>query len=991
MLHGQGRFPYDCRTTNATWGIANTISSTCDQIPARPAPVVTNNLLQTTAYLPWLPGAPGIGFHHQTHPYFHQQPHNGIPPLMSVQHIRTSNVLPPASISIGWGNNTMICMPQQPNNPPPMIRPPLVHEALVSNGVVDEQQDLSLSPENSSGSNSVTGANWKNDLSKSVFTYPIDEDCTLIARCCLEPILKEEEDESKIAPEPVVQPATAEIVSDEVSALPKFHITRPARITDKRGNIGEILKLHANFYLLLEVASLPIFKYVAKTTPHFDAGDNTFKAVLQGCADVLGNFVLEGNVLYCTKKLSGNACKMFSVHKDKSYFVNLVRVDEVGEQERVDLLNHLMKKILRAFGFFQAGRAFFKKDINSLKQKSDRLDGWSTKPGYLPKVLSCDGGTFFNVDLVHMAIKPDTALDLLQHFQTNRKNWNAVFKDVIVGQHVVTAYNGRVYKITGVNSKYSPLTEFLYKDSKITFIRYYEMEFGIQIKNTKQPLLVSNIRSADFPTSEVYLVPELCRLTGITTEQRRDFFLVRGLQDEVTSYPQVLKHKIDDFIKSLIETKNEKAKHIMSEWKLNLSSEMASLEGRHLPLEVARVGHSSVNKNLNTVKNLFDWTEDWRTYKMLSCVPIKKWVVVVPSSVVKPLERFISLLQSTSTNLGIEVAKPFVIQIESDESNCFLRELKKLFAKEKPQLVLCILIKNREDKYRAIKKLCSVDHGVPSQIVTKKSMDVKYDLPITKRLVVQMNCKVGGTPWSVQVPLRMAMIVGIDIGVDCHNKNVTFGSVVASYNCDFSKYFSSTFTVASKDWEELSRLVCEHIAKAVHYFKMHHKKLPSVVIVYRDGVPNKLLPHVFTREVPLMKKWLNEIYKNDQWHLSYIVVNKHCNAKVFGKKNTHLQTGTVVDSCITQPERYDFFLLSGLNHTRKVSSFTYYNVLFDNTCLSPDRLQRLTYKMTHLYFNIKGTVRVPAPLRYATRLVYIVSNTLHQTPHPRLGHLLHFL
>jgi hypothetical protein len=48
--------------------------------------------------------------------------------------------------------------------------------------------------------------------------------------------------------------------------------------------------------------------------------------------------------------------------------------------------------------------------------------------------------------------------------------------------------------------------------------------------------------------------------------------------------------------------------------------------------------------------------------------------------------------------------------------------------------------------------------------------------------------------------------------------------------------------------------------------------------------------------------------------------------------------------------RYDFFLVSQSVQQGTVSP-TSYNVISDNLHLEPDKLQRLTYKLTHLYFN----------------------------------------
>ena len=58
--------------------------------------------------------------------------------------------------------------------------------------------------------------------------------------------------------------------------------------------------------------------------------------------------------------------------------------------------------------------------------------------------------------------------------------------------------------------------------------------------------------------------------------------------------------------------------------------------------------------------------------------------------------------------------------------------------------------------------------------------------------------------------------------------------------------------------------------------------------------------------------------------------------------------------------RYDFFIVS--QHVRQGTvSPTHYIVVHDEINLPPERMQVFTYKMTHLYYNWPGTVRVPAP------------------------------
>lgn len=76
---------------------------------------------------------------------------------------------------------------------------------------------------------------------------------------------------------------------------------------------------------------------------------------------------------------------------------------------------------------------------------------------------------------------------------------------------------------------------------------------------------------------------------------------------------------------------------------------------------------------------------------------------------------------------------------------------------------------------------------------------------------------------------------------------------------------------------------------------------------------------------------------------------------------------------------YDFFLVSQSVRQGTVSP-TSYNVIYDSNGLSPDKMQMLTYKQTHLYYNWSGTTRVPAVVQYSHKLAFLVGQYLHQAP-----------
>ncbi|KAK8782479.1 hypothetical protein V5799_016181 [Amblyomma americanum] len=100
--------------------------------------------------------------------------------------------------------------------------------------------------------------------------------------------------------------------------------------------------------------------------------------------------------------------------------------------------------------------------------------------------------------------------------------------------------------------------------------------------------------------------------------------------------------------------------------------------------------------------------------------------------------------------------------------------------------------------------------------------------------------------------------------------------------------------------------------------------------------------------------------------------------------------GTVVDSDVTRPERYDIFLVSQSVRQGTVAP-TFYNVIYDTTGLKPDHMQRLAYMLTHLYFNWPGTIRVPAPCQYAHKLAFLAGQSMHAEHNPRLSSTLYYL
>lgn len=200
----------------------------------------------------------------------------------------------------------------------------------------------------------------------------------------------------------------------------------------------------------------------------------------------------------------------------------------------------------------------------------------------------------------------------------------------------------------------------------------------------------------------------------------------------------------------------------------------------------------------------------------------------------------------------------------------------------------------------------------------------------------------------VNLPMSGLMTVGFDVCHDAKDKRKSYGALVATMDLKKKVEFFSAVT-AHTNGEELSNDLALNMRKALQQFREINNTLPTRICFYRVGEGQ--IEHVLEHEVERLKKDFADIYQTAGIEagpkFSYIIVNKRINTRLF--MNAQNPTpGTIVNDVITLPERYDFFLISQAVRQGTVSP-TSYNVIHDGMNLAADKMQLLTYKMTHLY------------------------------------------
>lgn len=103
--------------------------------------------------------------------------------------------------------------------------------------------------------------------------------------------------------------------------------------------------------------------------------------------------------------------------------------------------------------------------------------------------------------------------------------------------------------------------------------------------------------------------------------------------------------------------------------------------------------------------------------------------------------------------------------------------------------------------------------------------------PIVQKIALQMNCKLGGTLWSVKIPFKNVMICGIDTYHDAIKTNNSVSAFVASLNGAYTKWYSRAVIQSQK--EELINGLCAALISALEEYKKVNDQYPKQIIIYR--------------------------------------------------------------------------------------------------------------------------------------------------------------
>lgn len=320
--------------------------------------------------------------------------------------------------------------------------------------------------------------------------------------------------------------------------------------------------------------------------------------------------------------------------------------------------------------------------------------------------------------------------------------------------------------------------------------------------------------------------------------------------------------------------KSEAASAVLKGWGLTIDPKPLQMKARQLGEETITFASTKVSAG---PQGCFD--RQVTSNEVLEAVDLRQWLLVHTRADTKYAKSFMECIERNSRPMGIRIAPPQVKVLDSDSTELWVRTLRSIITSS-TQIVVAICPTSRDDRYAAIKKLCCAEMPVPTQVINSKTLsNESKNRAIVQKIALQMNCKMGGTLWSVNIPMKNVMLCGMDTYHDTARKADSVAAFVSSINETFTKWFSQAVVQRCK--EELGNGLCFAMKASLIAYREENGALPERVIVYRDGVGDGQLRMCREYEIPQFHQAFKDVQANYNPPLTFIVVQKRINTRIF--------------------------------------------------------------------------------------------------------------
>lgn len=498
-------------------------------------------------------------------------------------------------------------------------------------------------------------------------------------------------------------------------------------------------------------------------------------------------------------------------------------------------------------------------------------------------------------------------------------------------------------------------------------------------KSTYRELWYPNLPCVEVGSKRNYIPVEVCEvMAGQHCKRKLDENQTSAVVRKAAVPPQERFRNIQDDVRGCIAANKQYLDH----FGIRMSDKPLQLTARVLPAP-------NVVYRDDNLAHPNDGAWELTGMQFLQPVSMTVWTIVntcnprfCPEAAI---QNFVSMLMQNGKQLGMNIAPPAKVTNcrPSDDPKRVLCEQKRQF--KDIQIVFFVLAGSGRNSpfYSPLKNVAETDLGMVTQCVTDQSILKKCNRATIVNILQKVNAKLGGInnaiPKEVKAIVfnRPVIVMGADVThpAPTEMNKPSIAAVVASMD-RFAFRYIATFRIQKQNTVAKARIEIiedmKNIAKSLllSFYQVNNVK-PEKIIFYRDGVSEGQFSHVQQFELAALRDACRELELGYEPGITFLTVQKRHHTRFMPRnrsdgrgKSGNVPPGTVVDTDVTHPVDFDFFLCShfGIQGTSRPA---HYYVLWDDNDFKADTLQQLTYGLCHTYARCSRSVSIPTPVYYA--------------------------
>jgi len=666
---------------------------------------------------------------------------------------------------------------------------------------------------------------------------------------------------------------------------------------------------------------------------------------------------------------------------------------------------HVMKSLVGSVMYHKVGRRWYTQSEDDDPKAQSVFSGFHA-------AFALRNGFQMHIDPTFRIVHQKSVLDTLAPDRSGPLD----FKDPEVESEwiqrcmyatVVTKHNNRIYRIKQVHFDMTPLSSFscFDRDSKsystITFQHYYDAYYTHSLSELGQPMLEA---VPDKDTEKVFLVPELCEFTGFCEAIREDKVLMTEALKQCKVSPPDRLAGLCSLATQMMQNSTMQGGHsslvcpggTAQDWSMSLDRFPQEVEARTFDSVEVCFGP----KRYRIEEGNF---QRWMRNGLQCPAKLEDWIFIYPESDASVLDIWLrSLRDIAQVAFNMKMSDPQRIACSNQLEDMTLLLQQKLT----PTTQLVLLLAPRKDSRRVYRlfKQATVSHESKhpcvTQVVRSETLRKRHAIAaVLSRIVLQINAKFCGPLWHVDLesPLTHPLFTlpTMVIGMDEYRSpgGDRYLGFVASLDTNSTEYYSNAWPLTGDPRRSASEKIQEGLKEAILRFVERNDGIaPEHFVVYRASVQPEEWAAVQATEIEAMELVLHELRSrkaSGSHHLTFIAITRRTSMRFFvvGQDKSTAKNpdpGTVIDSpAVNRSDILNFYLI---NHAvgKGCAIPTQYSVLHDSAHLPADVLQNLTYRLSFLYFNHTGSVRMPAPAQYAKKIAHFIGSVVQAEPHHRL-------